>query len=107
MPRCMGLGYVQRDVISTCSDIITQPSKGKGHRSRAPRDGTGSGVAVIEGQRWVVVRHRVGPPGEGTTHGLDVGTAEPVGSPGAKSAHLNRGRREANEKRRENNDIFN
>lgn len=47
------------------------------------------------------------PPGGGTTHELDVGTAEPAGSPGAKSAHLGWGRGEANEKRRENNDIFN
>lgn len=108
-PRCMGLGYAQRqrDVISACSDIITQPSKGKGRRSRAPRGRAGNGIAVVEGQSWAALGHRLGSPGGGTTHELDVGTAVPAGSPGVKSAHLGWGRGEANEKRRENNDIFN
>lgn len=110
VPRCVALGYArrQRDVISACSDIITQARKGKGRRSRASRGRAGDGVAVLKSSAAAAaLGHRVEPPREGTTHGLDAGTAEPAGSPGVKSTHLGWGRGEANEKRRENNDIFN
>lgn len=56
-PRCMGSGYARRhrDVTSACSDIITQPSEGKGRRSRAPSGRAGDGIAVLKssaGWHW-------------------------------------------------------